>query len=50
MMRETYQTSYFEYDLSEWRNVQQEREQSLSLGFENYSCLDAQLPVISAIE
>jgi hypothetical protein len=42
--------SYFEYDLSEWRNVQQECEQSLSLGFENYSCLDAQLPVISAIE
>jgi casein kinase I family protein HRR25 len=42
--------SYFECDLSEWRNVQLEREQSLSLGFENYSCLDAQLPVISAIE
>jgi hypothetical protein len=42
--------SYFEYDLSEWRNVQREREQSRSLGFGNYSCLEAQLPVISAIE
>jgi casein kinase I family protein HRR25 len=40
--------SYYEYDLSEWRNIQQEL--SLSLGLEDYSSLDAQLPVISAIE
>ena len=42
--------SYFGYDLSEWRNIQQERKQSIGPGLENYDCLDAQLPVISAIE
>jgi casein kinase I family protein HRR25 len=42
--------SYFGYDLSEWRNIQQERKQSIILGLEKYDYLDAQLPVILAIE
>ena len=42
--------SYFGYDLSEWRNIQQEQKQPIGPGLGNYDCLDAQLPVISAIE
>lgn len=41
--------SYFQEDLSQWRDIQQERKQSLSLGLDNYDYLNAELPVISAI-
>lgn len=45
-----YSDSYNEEDFTEWREVQQERDPSLSLGLVDYSKLDAQLRVISLIE
>jgi len=42
--------SYFNWDLSQWRNAQQEWKDSLGLSQANYINLDAQLSVILGIE